>query len=58
MLNAVWPVVLLPAALTDGPHEWEMLGRATLAYVTVPREHDFTVLAPSYGPPVEHAVRA
>lgn len=58
MLNAVWPVVLLPAALTDGPHEWEMLGRAKLAYVTVPREHDFTVLAPSYGPRVEHAVCA
>jgi hypothetical protein len=31
MLNAVWPVVLLPAALTDGPHEWEMLGRARVA---------------------------
>jgi hypothetical protein len=31
MLCAVWPVVLLPAALSDGPHEWEMLPRASLA---------------------------
>jgi hypothetical protein len=33
MLNAIWPVVLLPAALTSGPHEWEMLPRANLALV-------------------------
>jgi hypothetical protein len=59
MLNAVWPVVLLPAALTDGPHEWDMLGRVTVAfsadvnegaqttYYAPMRTQSLTALAPS-----------
>jgi hypothetical protein len=72
VLNAVWPVVLLPAALTDGPHEWEMLGGAKLAFSAgadavrvdpgpgspaLP-EADVTALVPSYGPWVEPEVCA